>query len=143
MSHDERSHESISAKLAPHFEAIAQAVEQRIADPRALPEEERRGLLKEVIREVGERYRSEAPPTREVGAAPHDTREAVEIAAYLREEGVGEDAEPDVERLVTLFIRNPVSAFHEAHRNPPHIVDAFHDVLVDLVLPEMRKRGKL
>jgi hypothetical protein len=72
-----------------------------------------------------------------------DAADALALTAYLREEGVSLDAEPDVERLVMLFIHHPVTAFKEACHNPAHIVDAFHDVLVDLVLPEMRKRGKL
>lgn len=143
MPHDGERHESIPERLAPHFETIARAVEERVSDPATLHEEGRRDVLKEAIREVGERYRNEASSAQEVSVKPADTQEAIEIAAYLREEGVNADAEPDVERLVMLFIHNPVDGFREAHRSPPHIVDAFHDVLVDLVLPEMRRRGKL
>ncbi len=50
----------------------------------------------------------------------------------------------EVEKLVDLVFReNLAKAVREAKRHPPFVEDAFHEALVDRLLPELKKRGVL
>lgn len=50
----------------------------------------------------------------------------------------------EVERLVQLvFQKNLTRAVYEAKRHPPFVEDAFHDALIDKLLPELKKRGAI
>ncbi len=50
----------------------------------------------------------------------------------------------EVERLVELVFKDGLAkAVREAKRHPAFVEDAFHDALVDKLLPELKKRGAL
>ncbi|MBI4034142.1 MAG: hypothetical protein HY378_01155 [Candidatus Brennerbacteria bacterium] len=62
------------------------------------------------------------------------------LPAYLREGDEG--VKKEVENLVGLvFEKGLEAALKEAGKRPPFLEDAFHDALVDKLLPELRKRG--
>jgi len=47
-----------------------------------------------------------------------------------------------VARLVDIvFAKGLAAGVREAKRQPPFVEDAFHDALVDKLLPELKKRG--
>lgn len=64
------------------------------------------------------------------------------LPAYLTSEKIGENIRLEVRRLINLVFKDGLeSALKEARRKQPFIEDAFHDALVDKLLPELRKRG--
>ncbi|MFH1161791.1 MAG: hypothetical protein V1696_00740 [Candidatus Jorgensenbacteria bacterium] len=129
-----------------------------------------RELLKESLEAYAERVvpaspaslrRVEAGPELERGEPPPAVETVPETQAVAPAAG-GEDSStsilPDyagggvvpaevrleVERLVDLVFDKCLSAgIREAKRHGPFVQDAFHDALVDKLLPELEKRGIL
>jgi hypothetical protein len=53
-----------------------------------------------------------------------------------------ENVKKTVENLINLFLKEGLEkSLKEARNYPPFIVDAFHDALVDKIIPELRKRN--
>lgn len=66
------------------------------------------------------------------------------LPTYLQREDVAEEAKAEVEGLVNLFFsRGLEPALKEASKHSPFVEDAFHDALVDKLLPELKKKGFL
>ncbi|OGG39787.1 hypothetical protein A2116_00885 [Candidatus Jorgensenbacteria bacterium GWA1_49_17] len=102
---------------------------------------------------------TEAPPEREVvkrsiQALSRDLPEEKEkeernprtedstLPGYLQDGERNEGAIKEVEDLVDMVFEKGLEvALKEAGKQPPFIEDAFHDALVDKLLPELKKRG--
>lgn len=53
-----------------------------------------------------------------------------------------ENVKKTVENLINIFLKEGLEkSLKEARNYPPFIVDAFHDALVDKIIPELRKRN--
>ena len=66
------------------------------------------------------------------------------LPSYLQKEDADPRVKLEVEKLVDMvFHKGLFEASEEAKKHPPFVEDAFHDVLVDKLLPELKKRGVL
>lgn len=66
------------------------------------------------------------------------------LPAYLDKEEGAERAKAKVERLIEVAFREGLEkAMKEARREQPFVEDAFHDALVDKLLPELKRRKAL
>lgn len=145
-----QSAESFSA----HVERVAAALETRAAQAgESAPVS--REAVRDVLRSIAEQAPESAPVPQPVPAASVPVPAAVPATGpttrtidvlpdYLR----AEDADPavvaKVESLVTEAFRHGlVRALKSARSQPPIVEDAFHDALVDIVLPLLKERNML
>jgi len=64
------------------------------------------------------------------------------LPSYLKEGKVPSEVELAVENLISIVFKEGLSkAMKEAKKQPPFIADAFHDALVDKLLPILKERG--
>lgn len=83
------------------------------------------------------------PAASPASSAPSDDHGG-ELPAYLAASAGDPKARQEVDRLVHLAFRDGIeAAVREAKRQPPFILDALHDALVDKLLPELKRRGVL
>ncbi len=118
------------------------------------------GKLGEQIERERAAAETEAPPEREVVKRsiqvlsrdlPEEEEKKEErksrtedstLPGYLQDGERNEDAIKKVEDLVGMVFEKGLEvALKEAGKQPPFIEDAFHDALVDKLLPELKKRG--
>ncbi len=116
------------------------------------------GKLGEQIERERAAAETEAPPEREVVKRsiqalsrdlPEEEKEERKprtedstLPGYLQDGERNEDAIKKVEDLVGMVFEKGLEvALKEAGKQPPFIEDAFHDALVDKLLPELKKRG--
>jgi len=106
---------------------------QQTAESRELPERE---IVKQSIKSLSEKT---APAA---GAAPIKGDESVNLPNYLQGKDIDEKIKAEVEHLIEMvFSENIEKALAAAKGKPPFIEDAFHDALVDKLLPELKNRG--
>lgn len=66
------------------------------------------------------------------------------LPGYLAKGDQPEQIKQEVNRLVGLVFSDSIStAIAESKRHSPFVQDAFHDALVDKLLPELKKRGMI
>jgi hypothetical protein len=66
------------------------------------------------------------------------------LPSYLVKDEKAERAKARVENLIKLVFREGLEkAMKEARRESPFVEDAFHDALVDKLLPELKRRKAL
>ena len=106
-----------------------------------LPERER---VSEVIRASVRTVEAPAAPPVPAPTVPAATLPAANIPEYLTGDGADPVARQEVEALVALAFRDGISAAAaKAAKANPFVQDAFHDALVDRVIPELKKRNLL
>ncbi len=82
-----------------------------------------------------------SPPGPPTEGKPPLRKESV-LPSYLQKEDGDQKVKVEVERLVNLvFSRGLEAALKEASKYPPFTEDAFHDALVDKLLPELKRKG--
>ena len=102
-------------------------------------------LLKESIKSFAERVAPSpaAPAGEDVAHSAPETQAGVPagvVPDYMG--GMPHEAAREVARLVDIvFAKGLAAGVREAKRQPPFVEDAFHDALVDKLLPELKKRG--
>lgn len=126
---------------ASGFERTVQQVGERVQAYREsvprVPGREPREIVKESLKTWAEEVQS--PPT-PAGLPPTTGGAASYLPAYLANDDA--PAAQAVSALVGIAFQGHIeAALHRAKRMSPFVEDAFHDALVDRVLPEMRKRG--
>jgi hypothetical protein len=101
-----------------------------------LPERE---VVRQSIAALAARPVDPAP----VPAPEPDVHKSVsELPDYLDSADVPQTERDEVETLVHLALQHGfMKAIHVAKRSSPAVEDAFHDALVDKLLPELKKRG--
>ena len=123
--------ESLEKDLARLTAEIKEQRERMAVDD--LPE---RDLVKQSIRSFAAAQTPARPPVTE------DTVSNPALPSYLQVSDP--KVKLEVEKLVDLVFReNLEKAVREAKKQSPFIEDAFHDALVDKLLPELKKRGVL
>jgi len=114
--------------------------ERQLPEAKALPERE---LVKRSIKF----FSSSVNPKDNGGTSPENVTSANEsklLPKYLQGEGIDSRVKLEVENLVDLvFHKGLEKALKEANKHSPFIEDAFHDALVDKLLPELKKKGIL
>ncbi|MCP6719927.1 MAG: hypothetical protein KJI72_01190 [Patescibacteria group bacterium] len=129
-------------ELERSLERLGQQIEteRQHSETKALPERE---LVKRSIKS----FSSSVTTKDNGGTPPEDVPSAGEselLPTYLQGEGVDSRVKLEVERLVDLvFHKGLEKALKEASKHSPFIEDAFHDALVDKLLPELKKKGIL
>ena len=100
---------------------------------------------REIIKKSLKSLSSAISPQVTQAAADEEEKEEGKISvlpSYLESGNVDPKVKAEVEQLVDLvFHRGLGKAFQEAKRKPAFIEDAFHDALVDKLLPELKRRG--
>ena len=144
--------------FAAHVERVAQALETKAAQAgESAPVS--REAVREVIRSMAEQAPEYKPqpttsnpqPTSVAAPVPvpvqvtGPTTQTIEVLPdYLRTEGADSDAQHKVEALVTeAFQHGLMHALRLAKSRSPLVEDAFHDALVDIVLPILKERHRL
>ncbi len=66
------------------------------------------------------------------------------LPGYLAKGDQPEQIKQEVNRLVSLVFSDSIStAIAESKRHSPFVQDAFHDALVDKLMPELKRRGMI
>lgn len=135
--------QNFSEHIEKSFERLGKHVEERV-ETRAgenVPE-------REVVRESLQSFAKEIHETKEIGAPTNGASPSqpsintTAIPSYLNKES--EDVKKTVEMLVEeAFSGGLEKAVNKARKYPAFIEDAFHDALVDALLPELKRRGML
>lgn len=126
--------ENLEKGLAKIGHRVAENIER--GELRALPERE---AIKRSIQSIAEMI----PPT---SSAPHDPprSSSPHLPAYMNDDGVTDDMRHAVERLVAIALGDDLEkAVKESKKYPAFIEDAFHDALVDKLVPELKEKGIL
>lgn len=129
-------HENLEKSL----ERLGQQIEteRQHPDAQALPERE---IVKKSIKSFS---KTAAPKEDDDKSLPgvSSVGEETILPAYLQGEGVESKIKFEVESLVDLvFHKGLEKALSEASKHSPFIEDAFHDALVDKLLPELKRKG--
>lgn len=141
-----------------HVERVAQALEARsVGSPEVAPVS--RDAVREVIKSFAEQAPEYVPQPSPVQAVPPVQQPAVGqpsvpvttpgttldvLPDYLRVEGADPAVIARVESLVTeAFREGLMHALRSARGAPPIVEDAFHDALVDIVVPILKERHRL
>ena len=129
-------HENLEKSL----EKLGQQIEteRRHPDAQTLPE-------REIVKKSIKFFSKTATPKEDDSKSPPGVSSAHEetvLPTYLQGEGVESKIKFEVESLVDLvFHKGLEKALMEASKHSPFIEDAFHDALVDKLLPELKKKG--
>lgn len=83
------------------------------------------------------------PPPLTTPLAPTSSQEAsTNLPAYVQDVHAEDSIKHEIERLIDVaFGEGLEKALGEVKKHPPFVQDAFHDALVDKLLPELKKRG--
>jgi hypothetical protein len=84
-----------------------------------------------------------APQSTTGSSASSDDARA-SFPSYFTDGAVPQAIQVEVEKLIDLVFHDSLErAVREAQKHPPFVEDAFHDALVDVLVPELKKRGAL
>ncbi len=126
-------HEDIEKSL----EKLGKHVEKETASYEAetLPE-------KEVVKRSIQALSRDLPQDREEEKRKEPEGGDSVLPNYLQGEGGEEIAKKEVEDLIDLVFKKGLeAALKKARKESPFIEDAFHDALVDKLLPELKRKG--
>ncbi len=134
--------QNFSENLEKSFTRLGHEINARREAPEA-PARPEREVVKESVRAIAESA-PVAPVPDAPSPAPADGPNAAVLPAYLSDTSAPEEVTRTVEQLVQLMFKTDIeTAVSAAKRYPPFVEDAFHDALVDKLLPELKKRGYL
>ncbi|MEK7542878.1 MAG: hypothetical protein AAB503_01050 [Patescibacteria group bacterium] len=115
-----------------HLGEIKNEVERQKETPelKELPERE---IVKQAIKSVVQsEEKSGIIPKSGTGNLP----------SYITSKNTGVAAQDEVNNLIEIALRDGViEAVRESRKHPAFVIDAFHDALVDKILPELKRRG--
>lgn len=130
------------------FERNIAEIGERVAlerERRQIPveraEEAARAVLKDFSTELERGEEPTYAPPEVSHGSPYPHGEADLLPDYVDKGNAG-DAVLEIERLVDMALHHDIRrALAIARRRNPFVEDAFHDALVDKILPELKKRG--
>jgi hypothetical protein len=130
---------------APDIERVAGALSEarKAPDVSGLPDRE------QVLRSIQAIARESAPATAAPAVSTNDPADqkpsgTTVTPGYLDDSEAGMNAKTEVESLVRMTLRQGLGKGLAAARGrSPFIEDAYHDALVDCLLPELKKRGMI
>ncbi len=114
---------------------LGQEVEKQKAVPeiRDLPERE---IVKSSIKSMAAEEITQGPPPIQKGTPASNF-----LPPYIQSGNVTPEIETEIKDLVEIALNeNLEKAFARAKKHSPFVEDAFHDVLTDKLLPELKKR---
>jgi hypothetical protein len=133
--------QNFSENLERSFTRLGHEISARQMSPEmpARPEKE---VVKESLRALAVAPQNEPHQASPAGEAASPIPAV--LPAYLTETSAPEEVTQAVEQLIQLVFKTDIeTAVAAAKRYPPFVEDAFHDALVDKLLPELKKRGYL
>lgn len=119
-----------------HLGEVRAEVERQMENPetRSAPE---RDIVKRAVESVTRRSRQESPNGQ-------TTNENNDLPSYITASKTDIAAQEEVTHLISVALKKGIiEAEAEASKRPAFVVDAFHDALVDKILPELKKRGMM
>ena len=128
-------HENLEQSLARLGQQIE--VERERPEAQKLSEQE---LVKQSIKS----FANTVAPEEDAAVQSRDvsTTDESALPTYLQGKSIDSKIKLEVERLVDLVFHEGLEkAIKEASKHSPFIEDAFHDALVDKLLPELKKKG--
>lgn len=131
--------QNFSEHLEKSLERIGQKTKEN-ADQFEKAKISERSAVRESIRSIAEEVSLQEPAPR--GQAPHPAGEhAAALPAYLSDSDENKNIKKTVERLIDMVFEEGLEhALRAAKKKGAFIEDAFHDALVDKLLPELKKR---
>ena len=127
--------ENLEKGLTKIGHRVAENMERQ--ELQALPERE---AIKRSLESIAERVPPVSVPQQNPPAPGVSSR----LPSYMDDATVTDDARQTVERLVSIALNSSLEkAIKESKKHPAFIEDAFHDALVDKLVPELRKKGIL
>lgn len=129
-------HENLERSL----ERLGQQIktERQHSETKALPERE---IVKKSIKSFSKTVTPKEDDNKSLSGVSSAGEDTV-LPAYLQGESVEAKIKFEVESLVDLvFHKGLEKALSEASKHSPFIEDAFHDALVDKLLPELKRKG--
>lgn len=134
-----------SESLNKSFEKLGVHIQEVRAHPESAEKTEREIVKQSLDRVVKETVSAVPPKDISPNSAPvtnASTTSVHVIPEYA--EGESEVIKEEIEHLVESAIANGIEgAIKESLRHPAFIQDAFHDALIDKLMPEMEKRGMI
>lgn len=129
------------------FERNIAAIGERVAverEEKRVSSEEPEAVLRVALKNLGVASvpaAADEPESAVSHISPYPHRDADLLPAYVE----GNNAEArEIEWLVDMALHHDVrKALRIARRRDPFVEDAFHDALVDKILPELKKRGMI
>lgn len=136
--------QNFSENLEQSFNRLGSKIDERMASPEVSASPERE-VVKESVRAIAENAPAVStpppvPPATQTGSPTDQSF----LPAYLSSDATPEEVKRTVEQLVAFTFKTDIeTAVAAAKRYPPFLEDAFHDALVDKLIPELKKRGYL
>ena len=124
-------------KLEQNLIQLAEEIQAERARPESkkLPEEE---IMKRSVKSFARTVVPSASSRSDTTSADED----VGLPTYLENNGVSPAAKLEIEELVDIvFHKGLESALKAASKHTPFVEDAFHDALVDKLLPILKEKG--
>ncbi len=134
--------QNFSENLEKSFARLGNEIRKNAETPafKSAPERE---VVKQTIKSFAEQVSQtqRAPASAPVPAAPHANQDKF-LPSYFDEGDESPEVKRTVEGLIQMVFDEDIEkAVTEAKRYPAFIEDAFHDALVDKLMPELKKRG--
>jgi hypothetical protein len=141
---------NFSESLEHDLRELSTEVQEKRAAAESTPLTERMAV-RESIRSLRERVEAlpqeqgpqpvpPIPPSTAAASAATDSP----LPSYLDEPNVNLDVKRAVEDLIAVTFRDGLMhGLREAKKSAPFIEDAFHDALVEKLVPELKRRGLL
>ncbi|MFA6365399.1 MAG: hypothetical protein WCW78_03285 [Candidatus Paceibacterota bacterium] len=98
---------------------------------------------REIVKRSVEAYAEKAIPVAPASTTPTTSSQSqAALPTYLQGGDASEKIKREVTRLVEVVFADGIhAAVKEARKHSPFVQDAFHDALVDKLMPELQKRG--
>ncbi|KKU14301.1 hypothetical protein A3I34_01040 [Candidatus Jorgensenbacteria bacterium RIFCSPLOWO2_02_FULL_45_12] len=127
---------NFSEKLEPMAERIGEHAKSALENPETRHLEERE-VIKRSIQSIANEISATTAPSPTESAMKTESN----LPSYMADDDEG-DAAKEVERLIDEAVNNGMEkALRLAKKSSPFVEDAFHDALVDKLMPEFKKRG--
>ena len=122
------------------LDRLGRQIEGKLEVPEARPLPER-----EVVKQSVQEFAKTVPAPQKQDDGKTEEKEEKEIfPEYFNTAEVGKEVERAVKTLVATALQDDLEkAIQNSKQYPPFVEDAFHDALVDKLLPELKKRGIL
>lgn len=131
---------NFSENLEKGFEKIGHRVRENIEKSPEVKESSERAIVKESIVSIA-REVSESPSSDQAGG---DGKPSLLPSYFVSEDGSEDEAKRAVEHLVDMTLHGDLEkAIQISKKYPAFVEDAFHDALVDKLVPELKKKGIL
>lgn len=103
---------------------------------------EERETVKQSLRALSEKAQPVLPGVPQTPGVPAVSDDDRYLPSYMASAASGEEIKRAVEGLIELAFKRGIGvAISLARKTNPFVEDAFHDALVDKLLPELKKRG--